>query len=77
MVCPIGGLQKCAKFGCSGDTFGGCRLLLILMIVSTQKYGQLIIKSLSYISMVCAIGVFINVPNSYALVTLLEAVGYC
>ena len=52
MVCPIGGLQKCAKFGCSGDTFGGCWLLLILMIVSTQKYGQLVI-SLSYTSMVC------------------------
>merc|ERR1719458_867224 len=26
------------------------------MIVPTQKYGQLIIKSLSYTSMVCAIG---------------------
>ena len=39
----IGGLQKSGKFGCSGDTFGGRWLLLILMIVSTQKYGQLII----------------------------------
>ena len=43
MECATGGLQKCPKFGCSGDTFGGCWLLLILMIVSTQKYGQLII----------------------------------
>ena len=43
MECAIGGLQKCAKFGCSGHTFGGCWLLLILMMVSTQKYGQLII----------------------------------
>ena len=32
MVCPIGGLQKCPKFGCSGDTFGCCWLLLILMM---------------------------------------------
>ena len=24
MVCPIGGLPKCPKFGCSGHTFGGC-----------------------------------------------------
>ena len=66
MVCAIGGLHKCPTFIRIGDTFGGCWLLLILMIVSTQKFGQLIIKSLSYISMVCAIGVFINVPNSYA-----------
>ena len=41
--CAIGGLQKSGKFTCSGDTFQGCWLLLILMIVSTQKYGQLII----------------------------------
>ena len=32
MVCAIGGLQKCAKFGCSGHTFQGCWLLLILMM---------------------------------------------
>ena len=41
--CAIGGLQKSGKFGCSGDTFGGCWLLLVLMIVSTQKYGRFII----------------------------------
>ena len=41
--CAIGGLPKCPKFTCSGDTFQGCWLLLILMIVSLQKYGQLII----------------------------------
>ena len=40
MVCAIGGLQKSGKFTCSGDTFQGCWLLLILMIVSTQKYGK-------------------------------------
>ena len=34
MVCAIGGLPKCAKFTCSGDTFQGCWLLLILMIVT-------------------------------------------
>ena len=28
-------------------------------------------------SMVCDMGVFRNVPNSRAVVTLLEAVGYC
>ena len=39
----IGGLQKSGKFGCSGDTFGGCWLLLVLMIVSTQKYGRFIV----------------------------------
>ena len=32
MVCAIGGLPKCAKFGCSGHTFWGCWLLLILMV---------------------------------------------
>ena len=41
--CAIGGLPKCRKFGCSGHTFQGCWLLLILMIDSTQKYVQLII----------------------------------
>ena len=46
MMCPIGGLLKCAKFTCSGHTFKGCWLLLILMKVATQKYGQLILKSL-------------------------------
>ena len=40
--CAIGGLPKCAKFTCSGHTFQGCWLMLILMIASTQKYGQLI-----------------------------------
>ena len=30
MVCAYGGLPKCAKFTCSGDTFGGCWLLLII-----------------------------------------------
>ena len=58
MELAIGGLQKSGKFTCSGDTFQGCWLLLILMIVLTQKYGQLIIKSLSHISMVWAIGGF-------------------
>ena len=37
----IGGLPKCPKFIRIGDTFGGCWLLLILMMVSTQKYVQL------------------------------------
>ena len=39
----IGGLPKCPKFIRIGDTFGGCWLLLILMMTSTQKYIQLII----------------------------------
>ena len=39
----IRGLHKCPKFGCSGHTFQGCWLLLILMEVSTQKNGQSII----------------------------------
>ena len=43
MESPIGGLPKCRKFTCCGDTFGGSWLLLILMMVSTQKYVQLII----------------------------------
>ena len=34
----IGGLPKCPKFIRIGDTFGGCWLLLILMIASTHKY---------------------------------------
>ena len=36
IVSAMGGLPKCAKFGCSGHTFGGCWLLLILVIVSTH-----------------------------------------
>ena len=32
VVLAIGGLPKCAKFTCSGHTFGGCWLLLILMM---------------------------------------------
>ena len=51
MVCAIGGLQKSGKFTCSGDAFQGCWLRLILMIVSTQKYGQLII--VIYINGLC------------------------
>ena len=51
MECPIGGLPKCPKFIRIGDTFGGCWLLLILMMVSTQKDVQLIIESLLYTSM--------------------------
>ena len=39
-ACYVG---SCAKFTCSGHTFGGCWLLFMLMIVSTQKYGELII----------------------------------
>ena len=34
---PIGGLPKCYKFIRRGHTFGGCWLLLILMMVSTEK----------------------------------------
>ena len=52
----VRGLQKVAKFGCSDDTF---RQLLVIGDfdgVSLEKYGQLIIQSLSYTSMVCAIG---------------------
>ena len=29
--CAIGGLPKCPKFMCSGHTFQGCTLLLILI----------------------------------------------
>ena len=39
----MGGLLKCPKFICIGDTFGGCWFLLMSMMVSPQKYGQLII----------------------------------
>ena len=39
----IGGPPKCPKFIRRGHTFGGCWLLLILMMVSTQKCVQLII----------------------------------
>ena len=37
MVCPIGGLPKCRKSIRSGDTFGGCWLLLILMMFQYNK----------------------------------------
>ena len=43
MESPIGGLPKCRKFGCCGHTFRGNWLLLILMMVSTQRDVELII----------------------------------
>ena len=43
MECAIGGLRKCRKFTCSGDTFQGNWLLLILMMVSTQRDVKLVI----------------------------------
>ena len=39
MMWAIGGLPTFAKFIRSGHTFQGCLLLLILMMVSTQKYA--------------------------------------
>ena len=55
MVCAIGGLQKSGKFGCSGDTFGGCWLLLILMMF---HYKSMVSSSYNHCSssMECAIG---------------------
>ena len=35
--CAIGGLQKSGKFGCTGDTFQGCWLLWILMMVHLKS----------------------------------------
>ena len=70
MVCAIGGLPKCAKFIRIGDTFQGCWLLLILMIVPTQKYGQLIIQSLSYTSMACATKVLLEVPADLKMLNI-------
>ena len=46
MESPIGGLPKCPKFTCRGDTFQGNWLLLILMMVSTQRDVKLIIYTL-------------------------------
>ena len=43
MECPIGGRPVCRKFTCSGDTFEGNWLLLILMMVSKQRDVKLII----------------------------------
>ena len=37
LVCAIGGLQKCPKFACTGDTFQGCWLLWILMMVHLKS----------------------------------------
>ena len=64
MVCAIGGLPKCAKFTCSGDTFGGCWLLLILMMF---HYKSMVSWSYNHchIHQWCLLwGVFSNVPNS-------------
>ena len=75
--CAIGGLQKSGKFTCTGDTFQGCWLLWILMMVHlksmvSSSYNHCYVQQQSVLQ-----GVFRNVTNSYALVTLLEAVGYC
>ena len=78
MVWAIGGLPKCPKFIRIGDTSGGCWLLLITMTASTQKYVQYDhIFIVVHINGVCYRGVFRNVPNSRAVVTLFKAVGYC
>ena len=52
MVCAIGGLQKSGKFTCSGDTFQGCWLLLILMMFQyksmvSSSYNHCCIHQLS------------------------------
>ena len=78
MVCVIGGLQKSGKFMCSGDTFGGCWLLFNFDdSYNTKVWSVDHIIIFIYINGVCYMGVFQNVPNSRAVVTLLEAVGYC
>ena len=43
MVWAIWGLPKCPKFTCCGHTFQGDWLLLILMMVSTQRDDRLVI----------------------------------
>ena len=70
----IWGLPKCRKFTCLGHTFGGCWLLLILMMVATQKYVQLIIQSLLYISMVWAIG---DLPKFPEFILIGDTFGGC
>ena len=74
MVCAIGGLQKCPKFISSGHTFGGCWLLLILMMF---HYKSMVSSSYNhcpvYQSIDVVLGVFRNVPNSHAVVTLFDS----
>ena len=52
----IGGLRKCAKFGCRGHTFGRLWVTVDFDDISLQKYGQYIIQSLSFSSVEFNIG---------------------
>ena len=53
MVWAIGGLPKCRKFTCCGDTFGGSWLLLILMMF---HYKSMVSSSCNHCHVECAIG---------------------
>ena len=56
-----------------------CRLVVTVHFddISLEKYGQLIIKSLSCSSLDVLLGFCRKVANSYAVVTLFKANGYC
>ena len=66
----IRGIPKCPKFTCCGHTFGGCWLLLILIMF---HYKSMFSWSYNHCCMYqwCGLyGVFRNVANSRAVVTL-------
>ena len=68
--CAIGGLHKCAKFGCSGDTFGGCWLLLILMMFHCCFYlihSNASSCTLLHILRIFAISIYFALVPSHAL----------
>ena len=52
----IGGLRKCAKFTCRGDTFGRKWVTVDFDDISLQKYDQFIVQSLSFSSVEFHIG---------------------
>ena len=64
------GFSKCPKFGCSGDTFGGCWLLRV-----KGKFYALILIGINVMfnNRVCYMGVFRKVANSRAGVTLFDS----
>ena len=64
MVCAIGGLQKCAKFGCSGDTFGG---LYLHTTATTDIILFLLVYCCFYLHSNASSGILLHILHTYAI----------
>ena len=78
MVCAIGGSSEMSQIHVQWSHFS--RLLVTVdfdVSFNTKVWSVDHIIIVIYINGVCYRGVFRNVPNSRAVVTLFKAVGYC